>query len=143
MIDSAMRRITQFVAMMVALLLAGPSVLAEAPCFERLHSDSDHAPACCITVHGGTGHELSADCHDSMRLESIASECSQSGCQMATVKVVAQAFTTTNSRTNGAAALITIAQLPVIPVSGLAARSFESASGPGLAKYLLFQVFRI
>src|SRR6266481_2316524 len=144
MIDSApMRRITQFVALIVALLLAGPSALAEAPCLQWLHSDSDHAPVCCIRADGGTGHKFSADCHESMRSESVAAECNQSGCQMATVNVVAQAFTTAKSRTDANTSFVVIAQLPVLPASGLVARSFESASAPGPAKYLRFQVFRI
>jgi len=144
MIDSTrMKRITQFVALSVALLLAGPSVLAEAPCLQWLHSDRDHAPACCITAVSGPDHKVSADCHGSMRSESIASECNQSGCQMATVNVVAQAFTTAKSSTDANASFVVIAQLPVLPASGLVARSFESASAPGPAKYLRSQVFRI
>src|SRR6266568_6800308 len=101
-----MRRITQLVALIVALLLAGPSVLVEAPCLQWPHSKSDPVPGCCITATSGTGHMLSANCHGSMRSESITSECNQSGCQMATVKVVALAFTTARSRTNAAAALV-------------------------------------
>jgi hypothetical protein len=62
---------------------------------------------------------------------------------MAAVKDVAQAFTTAKSKTNGVATLIPIAQLPIISASGSAARSIESASAPGPAKYLLFQTFRI
>lgn len=142
--DSApMRRITQFVALMVALLLAGPTVFAEAPCLLWLHADSDHAPACCITADGGTGHKVTADCYRFMRWESSALKCNQSGCQMATVTVVEQAVTTAKSRTNGAATLIAVAPLPIIPASCSAARSFENAAALGPARYLLFQAFRI
>src|SRR5258708_21448070 len=101
MIDSApMRRITQFVALMVALLLAGPSVLAESPCLQWLHSDRDHAPACCITAASGPAHKVSAECHESMRSESIASECNKIGCERATVKIAAPGLTTTKLNTN-------------------------------------------
>lgn len=141
--STRMRRITQFVALSVALLLAGPSVLAEAPCLQGLNSDMDYAPACCMTAASGPAHKVSADCHESMRSESIASECNQSGCEMATVKVVAPAITTAKSKINGATASVAIAQPPVLPASGLAAHSFEGASAPGPARYLRFQVFRI
>ena len=144
MIDSApMRRITQFVALMVVLLLAVPSVLAEAQCSRWLHSDSDPVPACCITAYGGAGHSLSADCHGSILSDSIASECNENACEMATLTVAAQTFTTVKPKTDGAASLVVVAHVSVRPPSGLSARSFESASAPGPAKNLLFQVFRI
>jgi len=127
MIGSApMKKITQVVAVMAALLLAGLSVLAEATCFQWLHLDSDHAPACCLTADGRMGHKLRTDCHESMRSESVASECNQSGCQMATVKIVAQ-VSTAKSKTDGAAS----SAQPVSPASGLMALLQERfPSGP-------------
>ena len=136
-----MRKITQFVALMVALLLAGPSVLADAPCSQ--YSDRDHSPECRITTNHGTGHKLAADCNESMSSATIATECNQSGCRMTTVKVVAQVFTTTKSETDAAASLLGPVQLPVPLTPGLLARTFESVSAPVQPKYLLFQVFRI
>ena len=136
-----MRKISQFVALMVALLLAGPSALANAPCLRA--SDGDHSPGCCATPNHGMGHGLAADCQEPMSSITIATECNQSGCQMATVKVVAQAFTTTESRIDWAASFAGSVQFPVLLTPGLLARSFESVSALGQAKYLLFQVFRI
>ncbi len=136
-----MKKITQFVALMFVLLLAGPSVLADVPCVPS--SDGDHSPACCIPTNHGMRHQLAVNCHESMSAETIATECSQSGCQMATVKVVAQAFATSESRVDWAASSAGTIPIHVLLSPGLFARFFESVSPPGKAKYLLFQVFRI
>jgi hypothetical protein len=62
---------------------------------------------------------------------------------MATARAGAQAITPTKSRADKATGLVVIAQLPVTPASNLISRPVGSASSTGLAKYLLFQVFRI
>ncbi len=136
-----MKKITQFVALMFVLLLAGPSVLADVRCVPS--SGGDHAPACCVPTNHGMRHQLAADCHESMSTETIATECNQNGCQMTTVKVVAQAFATSESRADRAASSAGTIQIAVLLAPRLFARSFESVSPPGKAKYLLFQVFRI
>jgi len=138
-----MRRITQLVALMVALLFAGQSALAEAPCSQWFHSGDGPIPACCAAAGDTAAPHLSTDCHGSMRFESMTSECNQSGCQMATLRVGAQAITTAKSRAGKATALVAIAQLPSTSASVLTPRFIEGASAPGPAKYLLFQVFRI
>jgi len=139
----SMKRITQLVALVVALVFAGQSALAEAPCPQWLLSGDDHALGCCIAAPGAAGHQLAAGCHGSMQSEPIASECNQSGCHMATAQAVAQAVTAPKSRAGRAASFAAIAQLPVIRTSVHPTRFFESAPAPGPARYLLFQVFRI
>jgi hypothetical protein len=136
-----MKKVNQLVALMFVLLLAAPSVLADVPCVPS--SNGDHAPTCCILTDRGMRHQLAADCHESMSTETIATECNQSGCEMTAVKVVAQAFATSESRVDGAAFSASTIPIPALFSPGLFARSFESSSPPGKAKYLLFQVFRI
>jgi hypothetical protein len=137
-----MRRIIQLVALMIAVLLAGQSAVAEAPCSRWLDSDDGHSPACCVPASDNATH-LSTGCHGSMRLEFIALGCNRSGCDMATAKDGAQAITPTKSRADKATGFVVISQLPVTPASNLTTRPVESSSSPGPAKYLLFQVFRI
>src|SRR6266568_7350739 len=124
-----MKKITQFVALMFVLLLAGPSVLADVPCVPS--SEGDHAPACCVPTNHGMQHQLAADCHESMSTETTATECNQNGCQMTTVKVVAQAFATSEPSVDGAVSSAGTIQIPVLLASGLFARSFQSVSPPG------------
>ena len=138
-----MRRITQFAALMVVLLLAGQSVLAEAPCSQWLHTGDGHAPACCASAHNAMGDQLTEDCHGSMRSEAFAPVCNQSGCQMAMVQAAAQAITAPKSRADSAASLVATTPLLIVPTSAQPMRSIESAALPGPVKYLLFQVFRI
>jgi len=138
-----MSRTAQFVVLVVVLLLAGQPALAEAPCSLWIHSGGGHAPACCIPANDNAAAHLRANCHESMRLESIASACNQSDCRMAAVTVGTQAVTPTKSRADKATALVGMAQLPLTPASNVTTRPFENASSPGPAKYLLFQVFRI
>jgi hypothetical protein len=138
-----MKRMTQFVAITVVLLLAGQSAVAETSCAEWFHSGGGHVPACCAAAGEATAIHLRTDCHKSMRLESMASDCIQGGCQMAAVRVGTQAITTAKSRVDTATALVAIAQPPVTPASVLTSWSVESASAPGPAKYLLFKAFRI
>src|SRR5579863_3667524 len=135
-----MRRITQLVALIVALFLAGQAVLAGAPCSL---SGVDHAPGCCIAATGTAGHHAAADCHGAMLSESAASACTQGGCQMATGRPAAQALTTVKSRAYKAAAFVVIAQLPVALAPVQPTPPFESSSAQRPARYLLFQVFRI
>jgi len=137
-----MRRIIQLVALMVAVLLAGQSAVAEAPCSRWLDSGDGQSAACCVPASDNATH-LSTNWRGSMRPEFIESGCNRSGCDMATAKAGAQAITPTKSRADKATGLVVISQLPVTPASNLITRPVESAPSPGPAKYLLFQVFRI
>lgn len=138
-----MRRITQLVALIVALLVAGQSALAESTCSQWLHSGCKQVPACCISASDSSGSQLSMDCHESIHSESIGAECNQSGCHMATVRVVAPAIVTVKSKDHETVALVVVTQFPVISALGQTTRLFENVSAPGPARYLLFQVFRI
>jgi hypothetical protein len=77
------KRVTQFVALMVAVLLAGQSALAEGPCLQGLHSGCRQVAACCISATYSSGSQYMTDCHGSMRSESTALERNQGGCNMA------------------------------------------------------------
>jgi hypothetical protein len=138
-----MRRITQFVALMVALLFAGQSALSEMPCSHRLHSGKDRAPGCCSIAAGAAGHQLTSDCHGSRLSEPGASECNQSGCSMTTVQMAAQAITPPKFRVDSATSLLAISPLATFLILAQPPRPFEGRSAHGPAKYLLFQVFRI
>jgi hypothetical protein len=138
-----MRKITQLVALMVALLVAGQSALAESSCNQWLLSGGGRAPACCISTGDAAAPQVSADCHGSIHVESVMAECNHSGCQMATVRVGAQALATARFKADRVTTLAVIAQLPVTSASVLTTRSVRSASAPGPASYMLFQVFRI
>ncbi len=138
-----MKRLTQLVALMVAVLFAGQSALAEGPCSQWLHSAGDHAPNCCIKPAQTAAHPLHAACHASVPLESMQSGCSRSGCQMATVQAVAQAIPTAKFRAGKASALVAVTQLSAVPPSALAMRPIESTPPIGPTRYMLFQVFRI
>ena len=105
-----MRRITQFVALTVALLLASQSAMAQASCSMWLQSGSDGAQGCCAHAANSSGAQVGTDCHGSMPAQSVTSVCSQSGCQMAAVRVAAQAITTAKSKGAQALALVVIAQ---------------------------------
>src|SRR5450631_2920774 len=138
-----MRKITQLVALMVALLVAGQSALAEGSCTQWLLSGGGHAPACCISTGDAAAPHVSADCHGSMHVQTVTAECNHSGCQMAIVKVGVQALASARFKADRVTTLAVIAQLPVTSASVLTTRSVRSASAPGPARYVLFQVFRI
>jgi hypothetical protein len=135
-----MRRIAQLVALMVALLVAGQSAMAEAPC--GLLAGNDHAAQCC-TAAPATSSPNAGDCHGAIPGMYLAAGCGQGGCQMASVRPTAQALTTVKSRADRAAALVVIAQLPAVVAPAKPAYRFECAFAQRRARYLLFQVFRI
>ncbi len=137
-----MRRITQLVALMVALLLAGQSAMAEVPCSTWLRT-GDHSALCCTSAPVASSHQTVGDCHGAATGVSITADCSQGGCQMATVRPATQVLITEKSKTDRAAALVVLVQFPTALAPSRPARSFESASAARPAKYLLFQVFRI
>ena len=138
-----MRRVAQLVAFAVTLLLASQSAVADEPCSMWLHSGDRHLPSCCVPTGDDAATHLLTDCHRSMRSQSIASECIQSGCQMASARTAAQAIVAKSSGAGKATRLVFISLLPVAPDSNSITGPVESASSPGPAKYLLFQVFRI
>lgn len=136
-----MRRLTQLVALAVALVLAGQLTLAEAPCALWLHAGGDRTPGCCIMAGGPGGPRAHAGCHGSTRSDLPTSACNRSGCTMATPRAVN--LTTPKAKADRVADIVVISQIPVSSASVLTARYVESGSAPGPSKHLLFQVFRI
>jgi hypothetical protein len=140
-----MKKATQFVALLVALLFAAQSALASTPCTESTNGNA----ACCQMTSGQmtsgmTGHQFGIDCHGAMATESVAAECTASGCHMATIRAVAaQVVRADKTRANRTFAIITPAELPLDSAAIRSNRTSPGASAPGPAKYLLFQVFRI
>lgn|SRR6185437_9467394 len=136
-----MRRITQFVALMMALLLASQSAFADSPCGHRLRSGSDHDSTCCAP-NEIIGNQPS-DCHSPMRSTSFASECRECNCSVATSQVATQPTASPESKAYRAATLVAIAQLPALAPITLPVELFGCASPSGPAKHLLGHVFRI
>jgi len=138
-----MRRITQLVALMVALLLAGQTALADAPCAHWLSSSSNNASGCCAPAANTSGRQLAAECHSPMHATSFIAECNECACSSTTSQVAAQPVASPDSKAYRVVALIAIAQLPALAPIAMPAESIQSASAPGPAKHLLFHVFRI
>jgi hypothetical protein len=133
----------QLVALMVALLFTGQSVLVETPCTQWLHAGNGHTLGCGLMAPSAAENQLTADCHAPRLSAPGALECNQSGCNMATVQVVAQASTAPKSKAGSIASFAAIREVYDVPASVQAMRSARIAPAPGPARYLLFQVFRI
>ena len=138
-----MKKITQLVALIVALLLAGQTALAEVPCNLWLSAVDGHAPECCIGTSHSTSPQFSSNCHQTMGSEPITTELNQSGCGMSSVNGAAQAVTPAKSRAERAAAIVAVGLLPIPSAIRPQALSLETSPARGPSKYLLFQVFRI
>lgn len=138
-----MKRTTQLVALVVALLFAAQSALAETSCAMWLASDQAHAPACCAMASNARTNQLAAHCHGPMPSETGTVQCNESGCGMATVQAVAQAVKATKIRANGPASQVVGAQLLAVPEFIQQAPSSLSPAASRPARYLLFQAFRI
>jgi hypothetical protein len=137
-----MRRITQLVSLMVALLLAGQTALADAPCAYWL-SSSSNTSGCCAPAAGTSGRQLAAECHSPMHAASFIAGCSKCACNSTTGQVAAPPLASPDSKAYRVVALSAIAQLPALAPIAMPAESFQSASAPGRARHLLFHVFRI
>lgn len=112
--DGAMKRIAQFVALTAVLLLAGQSVLAESQCSPGLESSCAQVPGCCIPASDMTSSQAGMECHRPKYMESQAAKCNQSGCPMATVRVIAPAIIRAKYKADRSVALVVVAQLPII-----------------------------
>jgi hypothetical protein len=137
-----MRRITQLVALLVALLVAGQSAMAEASCSMWLQSGNDHAPTCCMKAAGTSQPKLGVDCHGTMQSQSMASEWNRSGCQVAPVQFATAAMLKSNPAGRSTASVV-IVQLPLSASPAITTHSFQGVPAPGPARYVLLQVFRI
>src|ERR1700730_4517582 len=107
-----MRRIAQFVALMVASLLAGQSATAEATCSSWLRSGGDQAAPCCASASATSSRQAEGDCHEAMLGLSITADCSQGGCQTATLRPAAPVFNPVRSKSAGAATQAVVAKIP-------------------------------
>jgi hypothetical protein len=137
-----MKRLAQFVAVMVALLVAGQSALAETPCSELMRLGCGHASGCCMAANVSSGSQISTDCHGSLRHEPIIAGCGVSGCRMSTGRVVAAAI---SEKLKGPVptSVLAVIEHPVAAAFGPTVE--PGGSGPALrpARYLLYQTFRI
>jgi hypothetical protein len=138
-----MKRITQLVALVVALLVAGQLAMAEGPCSMRLQSGNDHDPTCCMKAAGAAQPKPSAGCHGAMQSHSTASQWNQGGCQAAPAQVFAATISKTSSTVSKPQASAFVAQVPAIPLAVFTAGSLQGMPAPGPARYLLLQVFKI
>src|ERR1035437_2834766 len=100
-----MRKISQFVALLVILLFAGQAAFADTPCSQWLHAGDGHGASCCVAAPSATGDRLTADCRASMPAGPAASEYNPCGCYAASVPVAAQAIMPAKSGVQGAATL--------------------------------------
>jgi len=139
-----MRRIIQLVALMVALLLAGQTALADAPCDHWLSSSRDNGSGCCAPAAANTSsRQLAAECHSPMHAASFIAECNECACSSTASQVAAQPVSSPDSKAYRVVSQIAIPQIPSLVLIAMRAESFQSAPAPGLAKHLLFHVFRI
>jgi hypothetical protein len=139
-----MKKTFQFVALLVALLFAAQTALASASCTES----ADGNAACCQMTcdqmaSGMTSHQFGTDCQSAMATESVAAECFESSCQMATVQAVAAQIVKANKTRDTRAVFVMTSERPVISAAIRSNRPAPGAFAPGPAKYLLYQVFRI
>lgn len=147
-----MKRITQIVALMVALLLAGQSALAKAPCMPWLAS-GDPAAACCISAAVSAEVQLSGACHGAMASDAMTSMyrmpqsmvagCSQSGCEMVRAWPAAQVLTAEKSRVDQVSTSIAGTELALLLMPVQHGLLLMSVSADRLPRYLLYQVFRV
>jgi hypothetical protein len=137
-----MRRITQVVALMVALLLVGQSALAEASCARWMHSDIDYASACCDMATMDS-HQLNATCQTPARSASLAAQCDECGCQLVSDGAMIQSKASPETKAQKAAALAAVILLPARSLAPLKVALFAAPPAPGPAKHLLHSVFRI
>jgi len=138
-----MKRFTQLVALLVTVLFATQSALAQAPCFMDLQSASEPTSSCCLRNVVPAAHLFHSACHESMQSESTEAECQPTGCQMATVQTAVQAIPTIKFRAEKSSAIIAGPATPTISALSVAMWTVENYPSIGPAKYLLFQVFRI
>jgi hypothetical protein len=137
-----MRRITQLVALTVALLFAGQSALADVPCSLMFAADDGHAPGCCNRSSSVSGQSVTSDCHGTVHSEPTAAQCSQTGCRMATVQTVASVAKSPKFKPANSPSFVVAAQHSAVSAA-IQLRPFKTAAVPGTARYLLLQVFRI
>ena len=139
-----MKKATQFVALLVALLFAAQSALASASCMDSTNGNA----ACCQMssdqmASGMTGHQFGTGCHSAMTTESVTAECFESGCHMATVQAVTAQIVKADKTRDTRAVFVLPSELPVVSAAVRSDRPSPGAFAPGPAKYLLYQVFRI
>lgn len=134
-----MRRITQLVALMVALLLAGQSALADSPC----SSGSNNTSRCCAPAVDTSGSQLATECHSPMHAASLIAQCNECACSSTSSQVATQSVAPPESKAYRVVALVAISQFLALAPVAMQADPFQSASAPGPARHLLFHVFRI
>ena len=135
-----MNRITQLVALMVALLLASQSAFADSYCAHWLRLGDTHDSTCCAAAANGP---QPADCHRPMRSSSFSVECTECTCSVATSQLAAQPAASPKFKAHLGAVLVPIAQLPALAPIALPAESVRSSFASGPAKHLLGHVFRV
>jgi hypothetical protein len=138
-----MKKLTQIVALMVVMLVAGQSALAEAPCSEWLRASCGHDAGCCKAAGDSSASQMSMDCHGSSRPQTMSAGCGVSGCRTAMGRVVAPAVITRAFKSHRAAAAAAMTELPIANPSRQTVAPVDRAAAPGPARYLLYQVFRI
>ncbi|HEY0309345.1 MAG TPA: hypothetical protein VGB94_14375 [Acidobacteriaceae bacterium] len=145
-----MKRLLQFVALMLVLLVAAQPLLAGTACATQSCSGEHAMVACCM--HSG-GMAMSADGMQSMRAACtpagghravVTAGCSDPGCGMASADAaVVVADPSKSSIVSDVTPLAAVAEIAASVAPVLILRPSEDAAAPATARYILLQTFRI
>ncbi len=145
-----MKRLLQFVALMLVLLVAAQPLLAGTACATQSCSGEHAMAACCM--HAG-GMAMSAGGMESMRVACtpagghravVTAGCSDPGCGMDSVDAAVQIADPSKSNVvSDVTPLAPVAEIAASLVPLLAIRPADDAAAPATARYVLLQTFRI
>jgi len=136
-----MKRVLQFVALFVVVLLAAQPALAGLPCVQGTSENGACAPGCAMATATAPMSQMASGCGMTPQISNNG--CEQTCCASAAIQGVGQPATGVKSNA------FTTVQLMVAPLQIASATSAFAAAPPIVpvlsapARYILLQVFRI
>jgi hypothetical protein len=145
-----MKRLLQFVALALALLIAAQPLLAEASCATQ-NCSGEHAMTSCCMHSGGMAmaaagmQSMHAACTPASGHQAVMTVgCTDPGCGIASAEAALQLVDPAKSTLTGVATpLMAVTQIAANVAPSRAIRPTQDAVAPATARCILLQTFRI
>jgi hypothetical protein len=136
-----MKRLLQFVALFVAILLAVQPALAALPCAEGTTANGACDPGCAMATTSAPMSQMASDCGMAPQISSNG--CEQSCCASSLVQSANQSATGEKSKAGSTQQFIAVPVLFASATSVFTAAPRVDPVSSAPARYILLQVFRI
>jgi len=136
-----MKRVLQFVALFVAVLLAAQPALAGLPCGPETSANGACAPDCAMAMTTAPMSQIAPDCGMSPQISSNG--CEQSCCAGNSLQSASQPATGAKSKADRVLHFVAVPDNDANATSAFAALSSADPVSSAPPRYILFQVFRI